>query len=66
MKGENREEASHARLQQIQLAGASDGFRAPLNLQFVIYSAVMPFDCVEGQEKPLANLAIREPLGDEL
>ena len=54
------------RLQQTQFAGASDRFGAALNLQFVKNFAVMPFDRVQGKEKPLANLTIRESLGNEL
>ena len=46
-------------LQQTQFAGAGDGFGAALNLQFVKNFAVMPFDRVQGEEKPLANLSIR-------
>ncbi len=26
----------------------------------------MPFDRVQGEEKPLADLTVRQPLGDEL
>ena len=47
-------------------AGAGDGFGAALNLQFVKNLAVMPFDRVQGKEQPLANLSIRESLGDQL
>ena len=53
-------------LQQTQFAGAGDGFGAALNLQFVKNFAVMPFDRVQGEEKPLADLSIRESLGNEL
>jgi hypothetical protein len=45
-------------LQQIQLAGAGYGFSAPLNLQFVINSAAVPFNRVQGEEKPLTDLTI--------
>ena len=54
------------RLQQTQLTGSGYSFGAPLNLQFVINSAVVPFDRVQGEEKPLANLTIRESQGNEL
>ena len=54
------------RLQQTQLAGACDGFGAALNLEFVEDSAVVPFDRVQGEEKPFADLTIRESLGNEL
>ena len=53
-------------LQQTQFAGAGDGFGAALNLQFVKNFSVMPFDRVQGEEKPLADLTIRESLGNEL
>ena len=53
-------------VQQTQFAGAGDGFGAPLNLQFVEDFAVMPFDRVQGEEKSLADLTIRESLGNEL
>ena len=53
-------------LQQTQLTGAGDGFGAPLNLQFAIDIAIVPFDRVQGEEKPLADLTIRESLGNEL
>ena len=46
-----------------QLAGAGCGFGAVLHLQFVKDLAVVPFDRVQGEEKPLADLAIRESLG---
>ncbi len=46
-------------LQQTQFTGAGDGFGATLNLQFVKNLAVMPFDRVQGEEKPLAYLSIR-------
>ena len=54
------------RLQQTQLAGAGYGFGAALDLQFVEDSAVVPFDRVQGEEQPLANLSIRESLGNQL
>ena len=49
-----------------RLAGARDGFGAALHLQFVEDPAVMPFDRVQGQEKPRADLTIRESFGQEL
>ncbi len=64
--GENVEENWHLHLQQTQFAGSGYSFSASLNLQFVINSAVMPFNRVQGEEKPLTNLMIRETLGDEL
>ena len=45
-------------LQQAQLAGTGDGFGAALHLQFVEDPAVVPFDRVQGQEKPLADLSV--------
>ncbi len=52
-------------LQQTQLSGAGNSLRAPLDLQFVKDSAVVPFDRIQRQEKPLANLLVREPLSNE-
>ena len=53
-------------LQQAQLAGASDGFRAAIDLQFVKDTAIVPFDCVQREEQPLANFTIGQALGDEV
>ena len=53
-------------LKQAQLAGTGDRFRAALNAQFGIRSAVVPFDSVQGEEEALANLTIRTPLSNEL
>jgi hypothetical protein len=53
-------------LQQTQLVGTRAGFGAALNLQFVKDLAVMPLDRVQGQKKPLADLPVRESLGNEL
>ena len=53
-------------LQQTQFAGASDGLGAALHLQFVKNVPVMPLDRVQRDDEPLANLAIRESLGNEL
>ena len=53
-------------LQQTQFLGARDGFGAPLHLQFVEDPAVIPLDRVQGEEKPLAFLTIRESFGQEL
>ena len=52
-------------LQQTQLAGAGDGFGAALHLEFVEDAAVVPFDGVQGQEKPFADLPFRESPGDQ-
>jgi hypothetical protein len=49
-----------------QLAGAGDGFGAALHLQLVEDPAVVPFDGVQGEEEPLADLPVREALGDQL
>ena len=53
-------------LQQAQLAGARYRFGAPPNLEFAKDVPVVPFDGTQGEEKPLADLTIRESLGDEL
>ncbi len=52
--------------QQTQLAGTGYSFGAPLDLQFAKDIPIVPFDRVQGEEKPLANLTIRESLGNEL
>jgi hypothetical protein len=52
-------------LQQAKLAGARYRFGAPSNLELTKDVPVVPFDGNQGEEKPLANLSIREPLGDE-
>ncbi len=52
-------------LQQAQLAGARYCFGAPPNLEFAKNVPVVSFDGNDGEEKPLADLTIREPLGDE-
>ncbi len=54
------------RLQQAQLAGARYGFGAPPDLEFAKYVPVVSFDGDYGEEEPLADFPIREPLGDEL
>ncbi len=54
------------RLHQAQLAGARYGFGASLDLQFAIDNPIVPFNSTQGKEKPLANLTIRESLGNEL
>jgi hypothetical protein len=53
-------------LQQAQLAGARYCFGAPSNLEFAKNVPVVSFDGNDGEEKPLADLTIRESLGDEL
>jgi hypothetical protein len=37
-----------------------------LGLEFIEDRPIVPFNGIQGEEKPLANLTIREPLGDEL
>ena len=54
------------RLEQVELAGARDGFGATLNLEFVEDFPIVPFDRTQGEEKPRANRAIRESLGNQL
>ena len=54
------------RLQQIQLTGTGYSFGATLYLKFAVDFLIMPFNRIQGQEKPLANLTIRESLGNEL
>jgi hypothetical protein len=50
-------------LQQAQLPGADDRLSAILHLQLVENFLVIAFDGAEGQEKPPADLTIRESLG---
>jgi len=54
------------RLQQTQLAGTCDRFGAPLDLEFVKDFPIVSFHRVQGEEKPLANLMIRESLSNEV
>ena len=53
-------------LHQPQFAGASDRFRAPLNLQFDENPTVMSLDRIQSEEELLADFAVRQPLRDEL
>ncbi len=53
-------------LQQAQLAGARYSFGAPSNLEFAKNVPIVPFNSNQGEEKPLADLTVRESLGDEL
>ena len=52
-------------LQQAQLAGARYCFGAPSNLELAKDVPVVSFNGNDGEEEPLADLAIRESLGDE-
>ena len=53
-------------LQQAQLAGARYRFGAPPNLELAKDVPVVSFDGNDGKEKPLADLTVRESLGDEV
>jgi hypothetical protein len=53
-------------LQQTQLTGTCYGFGAPLDLKFAKDFSIVPFNSIQGEEKPFANLTIRESLGNEL
>ena len=64
-RGENAQDYWLLRLQQTQLAGARHRFGAPPNLELAKGVPVVPFDGDKGEEEPLADLTIREPLGDE-
>lgn len=46
------------RLQQTQLAGTGGRFGAPLDPEFAKDFPIVSFHCVQGEEKPLANLMI--------
>src|SRR5579864_1222685 len=54
------------RLQQTQLAGTCDRFGAPLDLEFAKDFPIVSFHHVQGEEKSLAHLLIRESLRHEL
>lgn len=54
-----------AGLEQAQLASAGHCFGAPLDLQLVEYHAIVPLDRAQSQEQALADLVIREPVGDQ-
>lgn len=53
-------------LEQPQRAGAGNGFGAPLYLELAKDIPIVPFDRTQGEEKPCADLMIREPLCNEL
>jgi hypothetical protein len=53
-------------LQQTQLAGSGYSFGAPLDHKFAEDNPIVSLDGTQGEEKPLANLTIRESLGNEL
>lgn len=53
-------------LQQTQLAGACNCFGASFDLQLAEYFPVVPFDCIQGDEEPRANLSIRESLCNKM
>jgi hypothetical protein len=55
-----------SRLQQTQLTATRNRFGAPLDLQLLKDISIVPFDGTQGEEKPLADLTIRESLGHEL
>ena len=52
-------------LQQAQFAGACHGFGPSLDLQFLEDFLDVPFDGIQRQEKPRADLTIRETLRNE-
>ena len=52
-------------LQQAQLAGSRYRFGAPPNLEFAKDIPVVSFDGNDGEEKLLADLTVRESLGNE-
>ena len=52
--------------EDVEGSGFVDRLGAVLHAKFAIDSAVVSLDRVQSKEKPLANLAIRESLGDEL
>ena len=50
---------------QTQLAGACDGFGAPLDLELAEDLAIVSFHRVQCEEEPFADLVIRESLSNE-
>ena len=53
-------------MQPGQLPGTGDRFGAPLDVEFTKNLPVVPFYRIQGNKQPLANLTIREALGNEL
>ena len=51
--------------EQSKLARARERFDAIADLELAEDLPIMPFDRVQGRETPLANLTIRESLGNE-
>jgi hypothetical protein len=54
------------RLQQTQLAGTCHRFGAPLDLELAKDFLIVSFHRLQGEDKPLAHLLIREALRDEM
>jgi hypothetical protein len=52
--------------EDVEGSGFIDRLGAALYAQFAVDSAVVSFDGVQGQEESLANLTVRESLGNEL
>ena len=55
-----------SRLQQTQLARTGNRFSAPLDLQLAKDFLIVSFHRVQGEDKPLAHLLIREALRHEV
>jgi hypothetical protein len=53
-------------LQQAQLSGTRHCFGAPPNLELAKDVPIVSFDDNQGEEKTLADLTVRESLGNEL
>ena len=54
------------RLQQTQFARTGNRFGAPLDLQLAKDFLIVSFHRLQGEDKPLANLLIREALRNEV
>jgi hypothetical protein len=58
-------QSNGSRLQQTQLAGTSDRFSAPLDLEFAKDAPIVTFHCAQGKEELPGDLLIGEALSDE-
>jgi hypothetical protein len=54
------------RLQQTQVAGTSDRFGAPLNLELAKDAPIVSFHRIQGKDQPLANFLVRKSLCDKM
>jgi hypothetical protein len=52
--------------ENIEGSGSCYSFGASVDLEFAVDIPIVPFNSVQGEEESLANLTIREALGNEL